>query len=239
MPNQIEFPVFTKTFHSSVYPSIDPTQPALSAKGKVVVVTGGGQGIGKAIATSFARAGASAVIILGRTASTLEAAAKEISSDTKDHGHGTVVRDVTTDVCDAQAVSRTFKTVSNEFGAIDIVVNNAGNLYKETIEASDNAEYWKSFETNVKGTLNIMQALLQTGSDRPATFINLSTVGLMMPIMPTWSAYVATKLAAFSMTQFLAAETDGRIRSFSIHPGRIATEMASKAGIPTFDDAGM
>jgi len=57
--------------------------------------------------------------------------------------------------------------------------------------------------------------------------------------MPSWSAYVASKLAAFSMTEFLTAETGGKIRAFSIHPGRIATDMASKAGIPTFDHAGV
>jgi len=237
------FPVFTKTFHSSVYPRIEPTNPAISAKGKVVVVTGGGRGIGKAIATAFVIAGARAVVIFGRTTSTLEAAANEISEIAKGAGHKTAVRTFTTDICDAEAVSRSFKAVHDEFNAIDIVINNAGDLHKDTIEASDIDAYWKSFDINVKGTLNVIQAFIRAGFDgnetAPATFINLSTAGVAMPAMPSWSAYVASKLAAFSMTEFLTAETGGKIRAFSIHPGRIATDMASKAGIPTFDHAGV
>lgn len=57
---------FTKTWHSTPYPLISPTRPALTAKNKNVVVTGGGTGIGNAIAIAFAQAGAKSVSILGR-----------------------------------------------------------------------------------------------------------------------------------------------------------------------------
>lgn len=236
------FPVFTKTFHSSVYPSIDPTSSTLSAKGKVVLVTGGGRGIGKAIATAFARAGSHAVVILGRKADTLQNAEKEISSIAQASGSGTMVRSFPVDIRDADAVFRAFRTARDEFKAIDIVANNAAALHLSTLEAANVHDYWKSFETNVKGTLNIMQAFAQFGLDHngatPGTFINVTSVGLVMPIYPKWSNYVATKLAAFSMTEFFAAEMGGKIRTFSIHPGRVETDMAKDNGIPTFEDAG-
>jgi len=235
-----DYPVFTKTFHSSVYPRINPTNAALSAKGKVVLVTGGGQGIGKAIATAFARAGARAVVILGRTASTIEAAAKEIAEITD---HATIARSFVGDVCDAESMTRVFRATRDEFNRIDIVVNNAGALYLSPIQTSDLADYWRTFEINVKGTLNLAQALttigLDSNSDIPTTFINLSTVGIAMPPYPTWSAYAASKLAAFSIASFIDVEMRGKVRAFSIHPGRVATDMARNAGIPTFEDPGM
>ncbi|KAJ4299620.1 hypothetical protein N0V90_004866 [Kalmusia sp. IMI 367209] len=231
-----DFPVFTKTFHSSVYPSLDLTNSTLSAKGKVVLVTGGARGIGKAIATAFALAGARAVVILGRAADTLQATEKEIVSNIQTVSSATVVRTFPTDIRDAEAVSRVFKTVCDEFKAIEIVVNNAAALHLGTLEASNVDDYWKSFETNVKGTLNVMQAFAQFGLDRnaatPTTFINVTSVGLIMPIYPTWSNYVATKLAAFSMTEFFAAEMGSKIRTFSFHPGRVETDMAKDNELP-------
>lgn len=241
MPSN-DFPVFTKTFHSSVYPSIDPTSAALSSKGKVVLVTGGGRGIGKAIATAFAKAGARAVIVIGRTEATLKVAEKEISEVAQNAGSTTIVRSFAADVANAETLSHVFKSVSAEFGAIDVVVNNAAVLHLGTLGSTNLEHYWSAFETNVKGSLNLMQAFAQSSLDRditaPATFINVSSVGLIMPTFPTWSNYVATKLAAFSMTQYLAAESGGKIRAFSIHPGRVETDMAKENGIPTFEDPG-
>ncbi|KAK5174348.1 uncharacterized protein LTR77_001428 [Saxophila tyrrhenica] len=59
-------PSLTKTWHSQSYPSIDPLRPELSAKGKVVAITGGGGAIGAATALAFAKAGASKIAIIGR-----------------------------------------------------------------------------------------------------------------------------------------------------------------------------
>ncbi|OAG02410.1 putative short-chain dehydrogenase [Paraphaeosphaeria sporulosa] len=235
-----DFPVFTKTFHSSLYASLARTSAALPAKGKVVLVTGGGRGIGKAIAMAFAKAGASAIVILGRNKVTLSSAETEITGLARAGGHLTVVRTFTADVTDTGAIFDVFKAVRDEFKRVDVVVSNAAGLHLATLEATNIDDYWKTFEINVKGTLNVIQAALKFGFDRngsdPATFINVSSVGLIMPTFPTWSNYVATKLAAFSMTQYLAAESGGKIRAFSIHPGRVETDMAKENGIPTFED---
>lgn len=71
------FVSFTKTWHKKPYVAIDPIRPELKASGKFVVVAGGGTGIGKAIAISFAQAGAKTIAILGRRLDKLEAAAAD------------------------------------------------------------------------------------------------------------------------------------------------------------------
>ncbi|KAF2114351.1 putative short-chain dehydrogenase [Lophiotrema nucula] len=233
-----DFPVFTKTFHTTTYAAIDPTNATLSAKDKVILITGGGRGIGKAIALSFATAGAKAVVILGRTQSTLEEATKDITAAAKAHGHDTTIRFYAVDICADSAVSTAFREVSEEFGSVDVVINNAGDLFLGTITECNIAEYWHSFEINVKGTLHCMQALLRNSTpERTSTFINVSTIGITMNGYPGWSAYGASKIAAFKMAKGMVAEVGGKVRVFSINPGRVATEMARKAGIPTFDDA--
>src|SRR5436305_6345821 len=76
----LKFTSFTKTWHNKPYASISPSRPELSAKGKNVVVTGGGTGIGKAIAIAFARAGAASVSIRGRRIDRLKSAVKDITA---------------------------------------------------------------------------------------------------------------------------------------------------------------
>lgn len=182
------------------------------------------------------------MIILGRTQSTLETAAKEISDAAKSVNHQVNVRFFIADVTDADVVFNTFKTIKGDCASIDIVVNNAGGLHLGTIEDSDAAGYISSFDANFKGTLNIMQSFSRLGLDRdsasPATFINLSTLGIAMPNYPTWSQYVTSKLAAFSLTAFMGVEMKGKVRAFSIHPGRIATDMSTQAGLQASDDEG-
>ncbi|KAF2803604.1 putative short-chain dehydrogenase [Mytilinidion resinicola] len=234
------WPTFTKSFHSSIYPAIDPSNPALSVKSKIILVTGGGKGVGKHIATVFATAGASTVVILGRATSSLQAAEKDISAAAVSFGHETIARSFAVDICDAEAVSRTVRTVCEEFGTIDVFVHNAGDLQLGTIESSNAEEYWHSFEVNVKGTLNCMQAFTRFGvradDTTPPTFINVSTMGIHMAPVPTMSAYSASKLAAWKMAEYLHVEMGAKLRVFSIHPGRIETDMSRRAGIPAADD---
>jgi NAD(P)-dependent dehydrogenase (short-subunit alcohol dehydrogenase family) len=234
-------PRLTKTFHNSVPENINPTN--LSAKGKTVLITGGGRGIGKAIATSFALAGASTIIILGRTSTTLESARKDISLAAKQAGHTPTILDFPVDITDATAVNTVFQTIATSHKSIDVVINNAGALHLGTISSSDITAYTTAFDVNFKGTLHVMHAFVEYGLDRnaasPATFINLSSVGLAMPTFPTWSQYAASKLGAFCLTDFMGVEMEGKVRAFSIHPGMIETDMSRQAGLTQYDDEGM
>ncbi|EXJ92624.1 hypothetical protein A1O3_01176 [Capronia epimyces CBS 606.96] len=238
------WPSVTKTFHHSPYEAIDPRNPSLSAQGKVVIVTGGASGGGKSIATAFTIAGARAVIILGRTKETLEATTQVLSSlalsQTK---KPSLIRYFVADVRDTQAIALVFQTVRQEIGAVDILVNNAGYLSTlDTTENSDIEDYWTSFEVNVKGTLNVVQAFLRFGRDKTATakrqptILNVSTAGVHLPCIPRYSSYAASKVAAWKLVEYVAFETAGSVRVFSIHPGSIETDMSRKANIQPLDD---
>jgi NAD(P)-dependent dehydrogenase (short-subunit alcohol dehydrogenase family) len=121
------FKSFTKTWHSKPYAAISPTRPELSAEGKVVFITGGGSGIGKATAIAFAQAGAKAVAIFGRRVGNLEAAAEEIKK-ANPKGTTTVITE-SADISKRSSLENAFATASKKAGGkVDILVNNAGSL---------------------------------------------------------------------------------------------------------------
>src|ERR1700733_12870011 len=101
---------FTPTYHHHSYPAIDPSRPELSAKGKGVLITGGGQGIGKATARAFAQADAYAIIITGRTQKTL----LETKAELEQINPLTIIRAFVGDVTDADAVRTIFESIKQE-----------------------------------------------------------------------------------------------------------------------------
>lgn len=136
-----EWKPYTKTIHRSVYPAIDPTNPANSAAGKVVLVTGGGSGLGKHIAIAFNKAGAKAIIITGRRENVLREAATELqkSGDAK-------VLFFKADVTDEVALKNAFASAAEEVGPVDVVVANAGYMATpEPAASADVADWWKAY----------------------------------------------------------------------------------------------
>jgi NAD(P)-dependent dehydrogenase (short-subunit alcohol dehydrogenase family) len=221
---------FTPTYHHHSYPAIDPSRPELSAKGKVVLITGGGQGIGKATARAFAQANAHAIIITGRTQKTLfetKAELEKINIDTKVH---TFVGDVT----NADAVRAIFDSIKQEFGNVDVLVSNAGYLPESApFSKQDPDEFWKAFEINTKGAFNVVRAFLSVASPN-ATLINVSTAAAHIGL-PGGQGYSSSKTAALSLFEFFQNENDS-LRVISVHPGVILSAMSIKAGFPPQDD---
>ncbi|CEL06018.1 hypothetical protein ASPCAL07130 [Aspergillus calidoustus] len=95
-------PSFTATWHNAPYALIFPLQPELSAAGKIVIVTGAASGIGRATASSFARAGATKIILIGRNKANLEKTQRSLPCASSLHA---------VDVRDEQAVSRVASAV--------------------------------------------------------------------------------------------------------------------------------
>jgi NAD(P)-dependent dehydrogenase (short-subunit alcohol dehydrogenase family) len=165
------YPSFTKALHHASYPEISPSNPTLSAEGMVILITGGGAGIGKATAAAFIEAGATAVILIGRTESSLKAAQAELSL-TNTHAVDYYQADIT----DPAAVEDAFSTTVQRYGKIDVLVNIAGHLsVHKPLAESPLDDYWRGFEINIKGPIVATQAFLKIA--RPgATIINVSSV---------------------------------------------------------------
>ncbi|OCL02742.1 NAD(P)-binding protein, partial [Glonium stellatum] len=228
---------FTKTWHSAPYPYLDPTKPSNTAEGKTVLITGGGKGIGKEIALTFAKARARAIVIIGRTETSLLKAKSEIELEAA-APNSLTIHAIVADISDAHSVKAAFSIVKSEVGLIDICVQNAGYLDQtKPVVQSSLDDYWRSFEINVKGGVIITQEFLNGAAAENATLINITSgaAHLAPEVIPAYSAYSASKLALFRIMEFVNVENPS-LRVFNLQPGAIATDMAKKSGRPTRDD---
>ncbi len=123
MPFSIN-PSFTKVYHHDPYPTIDPARPELSLAGQKVLVTGGGRGIGRAIAFAFAAAGASTIVLVGRTEASLLVTKSDLE---KQHPHLSV-KVYVLDIADHDEVKRGFQYMQQHLQTVDVLVSNAGYL---------------------------------------------------------------------------------------------------------------
>lgn len=145
------YPSYTPTHHNDQYPAIDPTKPAPDCSSKTVVITGGGRGIGKAIAIAFAQAHAKGIALLGRTESTLQ----EMSDAIKKISHSTDVLLAIADIQDKKQVQNAIDTTVKHFSGVpDVLVLNAGALKGVgSLIGVDIDDFWSSFEINTRGLL--------------------------------------------------------------------------------------
>jgi NAD(P)-dependent dehydrogenase (short-subunit alcohol dehydrogenase family) len=181
----------------------------------VALVTGGGRGIGRAVARALAMERA-AVAVLSRTASELEQTARDIA-----RAGGTaipIVADVTRQAEVTRAVEET-----RSLGPIDLLVNNAGvGGPIGPMWDGDPDSWWRAVEINLRGTFNCIHAVLPGMVDRRrGRIINVaSDAGAYR--WPLVSHYSVAKAAAIKLTENLAAETRRHgIAAFAIHPGLV------------------
>ena len=188
-------------------------------EGKVVLVTGGTSGIGKATAIAFARAGAK-VVVSGRREKEGEAVVKEIK---KLGGDAAFIR---TDIAKDADVKAMVKFTVEKFGKLDIAFNNAGVEWKGPLDQATEAEYHRIFDTNVWGVLNSMRheipVMLKNGG---GAIVNTSSVAGHVGF-PALSIYIASKHAVEGLTKSVALEfAKQNIRINAVAPGPIATDM--------------
>lgn len=191
-----------------------------SLSGKVAVVTGGSTGIGLAAAKALKAAGAK-VAITGRTQETLDAAVAEIGDALAIQADATKIDDN----------ARTFQTVSQKLGKVDILFANAGIAKVAPIEGTDEATFDLTMDTNVKGVFFTVQKALPAMNDGGVIILTASSAAHMG--MANFSAYSASKAAVRCFARAWAAELAPRkIRVVSVSPGAIETPIWGKIGLP-------
>ncbi|KAL7814028.1 putative NADP(+)-dependent dehydrogenase [Trichoderma gracile] len=215
---------YTKVAHSTTYPAISPSSPALSTNGKVVLITGASGGIGRATAASYAVSGPRALILLGRRSDALaetEALVRSKNADVAVQAHKV-------DLCDAPAVRDVFNKVAAEFGGIDIVIHAAGVLAPVVpLVEADPTTFLDGYKTTVVGTLVVAQAAVLANKEKEFTLVNLTTAGILFPPFPGMGAYVSSKMAAVKLLQSFAAENP-QVRLHNVHPGFLDTAMSAQ-----------
>jgi NAD(P)-dependent dehydrogenase (short-subunit alcohol dehydrogenase family) len=232
-------PSYTKLTHSATYPAIDPSLPALSTCGKVVLITGASGGIGRAAALSFARSGPKSLVLLGRRSEALAETAHLVRSAYAELAPATETHEV--DLCDAVRLRAVLEGVAARAGAIDVLVHSAGVLAPVVpLLEADPATFLDGYKTTVVGTLALAQALVRANQGAGATLINLTTAGILFPPFPGMGAYVSSKMAAVKLLQAFAAENP-HVRLHHVHPGFLDTAMSAQLAKTTklpfsFDD---
>jgi 3-oxoacyl-[acyl-carrier protein] reductase len=192
---------------------------------KVAVVTGAARGIGAAIAKALAAAGAAVVV---NYAGSKEAAARVVD-DIK--GNGVRAIAVRGDVSKAADVSRLFAEAKAAFGALDVLVNNAGIAAFSPLEAVTEDLYRRLFDTNVLGPVLTIKEALAHFSANGGSVINIGSVVSVSPT-PGSTVYAATKGAVETITRALATELGGRrIRVNTLAPGTVETDATRADGL--------
>jgi len=187
---------------------------------KMAIVTGGASGIGLAIAEKFV-ANNIETIIIGRDKNKLDTAKKKL---------GALCHSISFDLNQLSAIPSLVKKIIEEFGHIDILINNAGiNMKKEFIEVTDE-DFQKVITTNLCSVFamsrEVVKEMLKKGS---GSIINISSMAAQYGL-PKVIAYSASKTAIDGMTRAMAVELSPKgIRINAIAPGFIETDMTAKA----------
>lgn len=191
--------------------------------GKVALVTGGGRGIGRAVALALGAAGAH-VVVAARTQSEIEAVAREIVDA------GGAASACVVDIADAESVRDLFATVRETRRRLDVLVNNAGIGLYGPVKDFPVEDLDRVVAVNLRGTFlccqEAMKMMVPQGS---GYIINVSSV-VGFKGYPNQAAYTAAKHAVMGLTKTLAVEAqkDG-IRVSAILPGGVDTGMVREA----------
>lgn len=188
-----------------------------SLQDKTAIITGGGSGIGRAIAEVFAQQGAMVGILDLKEDTAKESLSAIIAAGGK-------ARSYACDVTSRDQVSKVIDDFSSDVGRLDILVNSAGIAHIGNLQNTTEEDFDRLFSVNVKGMFNTMQRSVEImKKQRSGVILNMASVSALVGI-PDRFAYSATKGAVISMTQSVARDyiKDG-IRCNCISPARVHT----------------
>lgn len=186
--------------------------------GKVALVTGSSRGIGRAIARRLSRDGAAVAVNYISNAD----GAEETAADIKAGGGDAIA--LQADVSKLEDLHRLFDQTIEQYGRLDILINNAGIRISKNVADIDEAEFDRLFTINVKGTFFACQQAARRFSDG-GRIINISSAVTRM-MLPAYSIYAASKGAVDQITRVLAKELGERhITVNAVAPGPVDTEL--------------
>ncbi len=196
--------------HFARYPSL---------KGRVVLITGGATGIGESIVTGFARQGAHVAFL-----DMQDAPARSLAEALAAEGCPAPLY-VHCDLTDVAALKQAVEQVLSAWGTVDVLVNNAANDQRHSIDEVT-PEFWdRSIATNLRPQFFAVQAVLPAmRAARRGSIVNMSSISWMIPSTGL-PLYVAAKAAIGGLTRTLAHELGAdNIRVNAVLPGAVATE---------------
>lgn len=196
----------------------------MSLNEQVAVVTGGGSGIGAAVARSLADAGCR-VIVVGRRAAVLDEVA----------AHSDRITTAAADVGDREAVQQVIAKVLDEQGRVDLLINSAGtNTPKRSMEETSAEDWERILNVNASGAFHCMQAVLPGMRERKGgTIVNISSVAGIRANPLGGVAYNSSKFAMSALGASVGEEerTHG-IRVTNIYPGEVETPILDARPVP-------
>lgn len=197
-------------------------------EGRTAIITGGGSGIGRAIAAAFAAEGAT-ITIAGRSPDRLQATADEL---------GDRVNALVTDVTDEDDVARLFAAAAERDGSVDVLVNSAGAFTGDVTDTQDVAAFRQVLDTNVVGTFLCAREAFRHMRGRGGRIINVGSIAARRARAQS-TAYSASKHAVWGLTQALALDgrDDGIVVS-CLNPGNTLVERRARSGAQSGRDEG-
>jgi NAD(P)-dependent dehydrogenase (short-subunit alcohol dehydrogenase family) len=191
-------------------------------EGKVAMITGASQGLGKALALAYAKEGAR-VVINARSRGNIHPVAEEVEAS------GSEVLALAADVSKSADVEGLVDKATQRFGKIDVLVNNAGLLGpRVAIEAYSEDEWRRVIDANLTGPFLVTKAAIPRMPEG-ASIVNVVS-GVSVEGRAGWGAYSVSKFGVEGLTQILAAELKERgIRANAVDPGGMRTEMRAAA----------
>ncbi|NYE14935.1 SDR family NAD(P)-dependent oxidoreductase [Actinomadura citrea] len=191
--------------------------------GKVVLVTGASSGIGEATALAFSAEGAR-VAAGARRAGRLESLARTAPGE---------VLTLDLDVTDQESVRAAVSATVERFGALDVLVNNAGVMLNGPIAGADTAEWTRMVETNLLGSMYMVHAALPHLLKAKGTIVQISSTSGRVASAYS-GVYGATKFGITAFSEALRQEVTAQgVRVVVVEPGFVATELISHNTDPT------